>query len=161
MWSCKVTWQAKIIISPLLSANKVTWSFDHVILWDHVTRLKHYIPNITVLMVTKFGRMVTCGAAIIIVTRPFNHVVFFNHVTNLKHLYCYNKFGHETCAKWQSTAHKVTWSLSQVILWGHLNIYILHISTCTRPMTAKHGKMVTHHEGLSPINLHNLLKMRL
>ena len=50
-------------------------------------------------MATKFDRVVTCGAAIIIVTRPFNHVVFFNHVTNLKHLYCYNKFGHETCAK--------------------------------------------------------------
>ena len=54
-WSCKVTWHTKTIISPLLEWSmitkigrmmtylegllplKVTWSFDHVVLWDHET----------------------------------------------------------------------------------------------------------------------------
>ena len=56
-WSCKVTWQTKIIISPLpeclwlttrrdnnllrwAPTYKVTWPFDYMVLWDHVTNLK-------------------------------------------------------------------------------------------------------------------------
>ena len=32
-------------------------------------------------------------------------------------------------------------------------------STCTRPMAIKHGKMMTHLDGLPPINSHNPLDM--
>ena len=34
---------------------------------------------------------------------------------------------------------------------------ILHISTCTRPIAPKHGKVVTHRAGLPIINSHNPL----
>ena len=74
-WSCKVTWQTKIIIYPQLeclwlqtSQNddlscwvptyKITSPFDHVVLQGHVTK-NHYISITKVPMATKLGRMMT------------------------------------------------------------------------------------------------------
>ena len=39
------------------------------------------------------------------------------------------------------------------------NILITLYPTNTRPMTVKHGKVVTHHDRIPPINSHNPLKM--
>ena len=38
---------------------KVIWPFDHMVLQDYVTCWNHYIPTITVSMVTKLDRIVT------------------------------------------------------------------------------------------------------
>ena len=46
-------------ISSGASSNTVTWPFDHVVLPDHVTNLKHCISTIRVPMTTKRGRTVT------------------------------------------------------------------------------------------------------
>ena len=39
---------------------------------------------------------------------------------------------------WGASTHVVTWSFNQVALWGHLTNWIFYISTCTRPINAKH-----------------------
>ena len=37
--------------------HKVTWPFDHVVLWDDVTNSNHYISTTTMPMTTKLGGM--------------------------------------------------------------------------------------------------------
>ena len=39
--------------------HKVTWTFDYVVLRNHLTKLNHYIPTTTVPMGSKFDRMLT------------------------------------------------------------------------------------------------------
>ena len=76
-------------------------------------------------------------------------------------LYYCNTYGHQTCEgsdlKWEAATHVVTRSFNHLILWGHATSKILYISTCTRPMATKHGKVTTYSEGLPPINSHNPL----
>ena len=72
-WSCKIAWETKII-SPLpqhlwsqtlagygspwmLSTHKVTWPYNHVVLWGHVTNWN--ISTTSLPMATKLGRMRT------------------------------------------------------------------------------------------------------
>ena len=50
--------------------------------------------------------------------------------------------------------------LNHVVVRGRVTIWIFHISTCTRPIATKHGKVVIYQEGHPPINLHNTLNMR-
>ena len=73
-WSCKVTWQTKIIYSQpeclwlqtwqndnstwWVPTYKVTSHFDHVVLRDHLTNWNNYIFTTTKSMVTKLTRMV-------------------------------------------------------------------------------------------------------
>ena len=40
-------------------AYTVIWTFNHVVLWDHVTNLNHYISTSKVFMATKPGKMLT------------------------------------------------------------------------------------------------------
>ena len=76
-WSWEVMWQTKTVMSlhyhsayghqirqygnlPWWTpANKVTWPFDYMVLWDHVTKYKHYISSTAPPMATKLGRMMT------------------------------------------------------------------------------------------------------
>ena len=48
-------------------------------------------------------------------------------------------------------------SFSHVFLWGHVTYQICCISTPTRPMDTKYGKLVTYHEGLQLIKSHDHL----
>ena len=57
---------------------------------------------------------------------------------------------------------KTTHSRSHIILQlhdflCHVAYSILYISTLTRPMATKHGKVATFHKGIPPINSHNYL----
>ena len=71
------TWQSGNL-SYRAANNKVTWPFDHVVLQDHVTDLKH-IPTTRVPMVIKLGRIVTYSCR---VTLRFGHMLLQNHVIN-------------------------------------------------------------------------------
>ena len=73
-WSCKVTWQTKIIYSQpeclwlqtwqndnstwWVRTYKVTSPFDHVVLRDHVANKNHHISIARVSMASKLGRMI-------------------------------------------------------------------------------------------------------
>ena len=77
IWFCKITWQRKIIIHPLMqclwlsiltvwgstirSSLKVTRSFDHVVLQGHINYFSCCITNTTRPMATKLGKVVTYG----------------------------------------------------------------------------------------------------
>ena len=52
----------------------------------------------------------------------------------------------------------INWSLNHVVLWGHVTLNTL-FSIWYRPMVTKYGEVVTHDEGLLPINSYNLLNM--
>ena len=51
--------------------HKITWSFDHVVLRDHVINLNYYIFTNTVLIATRLGRMVIKLEELLI-TKSFN-----------------------------------------------------------------------------------------
>ena len=89
-WSCKTTWQIKIVESTLprcqwapfsrmvtylecLPPQKVTWRFDDM------KKENHYISTITIPKVTRLARVMTCNDK---VTKDFNHMVLWDHLTN-------------------------------------------------------------------------------
>ena len=72
--SCEVTWLNETIISPLpqclwrpkfaevwltmrVPTHKVTWSYNQVVCWDHVTNQNHYISTTTKRVAAKLGRV--------------------------------------------------------------------------------------------------------
>ena len=54
---------------------------------------------------------------------------------------------------------KVTWHVKYFSTCTQLALSTCNISTCTRPMAIKHGKMMTHTDELPPIHSHNPLNM--
>ena len=73
-WSCEITWQTLYLYYhntyghqpwqggdiPWGAPNhKVAWSFNHVVLWGHVTNLILYISTCTWPTTTKYGKVVT------------------------------------------------------------------------------------------------------
>ena len=79
-WSYKVTWQMKNVINSLsrdlslsnlaggwlmirrhISNHKATYSFDHVVMWVHMTNELRYIFNSTVPIATKLNRVMPCN----------------------------------------------------------------------------------------------------
>ena len=75
------------------------------------------------------------GAPIHLVTWPLNHMVLLDYGLDIQ---------------WRASIHKVTWSFNHIVLWCHVINWIFYISTCTRPMATKHGKVLTYREGLPP-----------
>ena len=59
--------------------------------------------------------------------------------------------------RWHS--RKCSWCFNHVLFVGHVTWHILYISTSVRQMTIKHGKVVTFHEVLPPINSHKSLNI--
>ena len=72
--------------------------------------------------------------------------------TKLKRVVLYNK-------EWRTSMDKVTKSLDHVVLQGHVTNWICHVSTTTRPLAIKLGKMVSYYRGISPIKSGNPLNM--
>ena len=62
--------------------HKVTWLFDLVIQWDHVTNKNQCISATTVPMETKLGRMLTYLDGF---PWHFNHMVLQDHLTKKMH----------------------------------------------------------------------------
>ena len=79
-WSYKVTWQIKNVINSLsrdlslsnlaggwlmirshISYHKATYSFDHVVMWVHVTNELRYIFTSTMPIATKLNRVMACN----------------------------------------------------------------------------------------------------
>ena len=69
------------------STHKVTWPFDHVVLWDHITTSNCYIFTTTAFMATKLNRMVTYiqAAPNHEVTQWFEHGILECCVVNRNH----------------------------------------------------------------------------
>ena len=61
---------------------------------------------------------------------------------------------------WGAPAYSVTWSLNHVALLGHVTSSILYTSTYARTVAIKHGKVMTHNEGLPLIHSCDPLNMR-
>ena len=43
----------------LLFTHKIIWRYNHVVLWDHITNLKHCVSTTIMLMATKYGWVMT------------------------------------------------------------------------------------------------------
>lgn len=83
------------------------------------------------------------------VTLYFKHVITWGYVTKSKSLNLpyYNAYGHQTCQGGDillgASSHKFIWSLSYVILSGHVTNWIRCISICRRPKT-RHETRQSH-----------------
>ena len=92
-WFCEITWQPKIIISPLppnveswwlrwvASTHNVNPPFSHVLLRDHMRNKNRYISNTTISMATKLGRMVTCLDCLLPIKSNGHMLVRFIQIT--------------------------------------------------------------------------------
>ena len=93
------------------------WSFDHVVLQDHVINEKHYIFNTTVPMAPNLvGWWFTLRGS-------YSCSYLANELRDeLKTLYLYyfNTYFHQTWQgrdiPWGALTHKVTWSLNHMVL---------------------------------------------
>ena len=78
----------------------VSWPFDHMILWDDVTNLNHYISAITMPMATKLGRIVTYFERLL---KLKSRNAFTRSLTKSRdkrkflYLYYQSANGHQTC----------------------------------------------------------------
>ena len=139
-WSCKITWQTKIIIYPLtqcpwlsilaawgdtewgIPSHKVTRPFDHVVYQGYVKYISWCIISNVRPMATKLGKVVTYSL------RNFNTLSYTTlstcgHVRShkLKTLYPHhhNVYDHQTWLggyiQWESSFWKVTWPFDHVV----------------------------------------------
>ena len=88
------------------------------------------------------------------VSWPCNHVIIIYELT--KYLWLPSSAGY---IQWEVTFHKVKRTFDHVVLKGPLKNWICYISTTTRPMTTKLGKVVTYYEKLPLIKPYNPLNM--
>ena len=145
-WYCKITWQTKIIISPIsqclrppnLGGRVVTYlkRVPPIKLLDHSVTLSCWIIWQTKTIKSPLlkplnhhqiwqGIDLPWGACFVLVTWYFYHMFFLNQVTNQRHLYYYNTYSHQTYEggdiSWSPTT-KITWFFNHVTLISPLAI---------------------------------------
>ena len=96
-WSCKITWQTKIIIFPLprclwlpnlavadiewgVLFHKITRTFDYMVLQGQVKCLSCYITNTTRPMANKPGKMVTYSKQLQLIKSNSHTHIMWGHV---------------------------------------------------------------------------------
>lgn len=135
------------------SNNKVTLSFDQVVLGSHMTPWNHYTSITIVLMTTKRGRLVTYPAGLLpikshelLITCCCQITWLIQNISNYHSYYCHQTWqgGHK---QWGFPTYKVKWSFIHVVLWDHETNSMRYIFfTCTELMATKHGKVLIYHE---------------
>ena len=119
---------------PWLSfTHKVKWSYNHVILWDHVTDLKHCISMTTIPMAKNETRWCFTwtdfypSSQMTIITWPCK-ITWQTKIITYPLAHCL----------WLSVLvsfHDVTRFFDQLVLQGHVNYLSDCITTTTRPVT--------------------------
>ena len=126
-----------------------------------MTNWNRYISTTTTPIATKLGRVVTYVKGILPKKSHCSWVTYFCEITwQFKtYLHYHNAYSHQT---WQggsqlggTPTHNVTWFFNYVAFWDHLPNSICNISTCTRALDSKYGKIGTYCKGLPPIKLHD------
>ena len=131
MWSCKIPWQTKIILSslsyclwpPNVTSHKLTWSFDYVVLWDRVTTENCYIFTTTAPMTTKLGKLVTFYEGILstMLLHPlvtWSYKITWEAKTIISPLPRY-LWPQNRDLPWLPFAHKFKWPY-HLVLWDHV-----------------------------------------
>ena len=149
------------------SNNKVTLSFDQVVLGSHMTPWNHYTSITIMLMTTKRGRLVTYPAGLLpikshelLITRCCHITWLIQNISNYHSYYCHQTWqgGHK---QWGFPTYKVKWSFIHVVLWDHETNSMRYIFfTCTELMATKHGKVLIYHEELPSIKSSNSVYKR-
>ena len=137
--SLEITWQTKTfkstlprcLLLPNLAGvwltmrgptHKVTWLFDHVILQDHVTNLKHLNYHDIYVHTTLQEDDLSWTASIRKVVWSYNHLVGLarSHDRPKTYLHRHNGYGHKNWLgddlPWVASSYKVTWPFNHVIL---------------------------------------------
>ena len=141
-WSCKIKWQTKIMIYPLIHClwlsilaediqcgvpfHEVTGSFDHVVLQIHV---KYFRCCITTAIRTLLN--LTRWRLTIRIFNPLSHITLWRsgHVKSrnkLKtfYLYYHDTYGPQTWQggymQWGVSFHSVSWPFDHVVWWFFL-----------------------------------------
>ena len=135
--------------------HKVTWPCNHVILRDHVTNWKHYIPTTTMLMATKVWRMVTNFKRLLSI-KPHDHALtWFCEITWKTKIIIYsNKLSKVETYNGElpsiKSPFKVTWNIKSVVFLLRSVVYIL--------LTSLHPWSHTTLWILGHVRSHNKLK---
>ena len=123
-WSCKITWQTKIIITPLpewlWSPNLVGWwltlstlivrPLAHMVLLDHMTNSNNYLSTTTVSMATELGMLVRYLEGLLLLLSPHPLNMLCNLITWQTKII--SLLQHDI--PWKASTHKDTWSLSHM-----------------------------------------------
>ena len=148
----------------LLFAHKIIWRYNHVVLWDHMTNLKHCVSTTIMLMATKYGWVMTY-LAWRLPMKSHDHIIRWSckiiwqtRIIMYRLTQC---LWLSTLAGWRYTIRSFlpfTRSFNHVVLKGQVNHFSCCVTTVTRPMcTRLGGKVVTWYKELQPIKSHNPL----
>ena len=136
-WSCKITSQTKNLYQYNTYGHQswqggdiqsvVTCSFNHMVLWGHVTNSICHTSTCTRPMVTKHGKVVTYCESLLPINsqNPVNmgHVMSRDKLTTF-YLHYHNAYGHLTRPSGDLTRgapiHKLAWLLNEAVLWGQV-----------------------------------------
>ena len=147
------TWQDGDL--PWLSFNhKVIWPYNHMALWDHYRSL--WPQNVA-------GRLLTLSDSY-----PQTHIITWSCkiMWQTKMLIypltqcLWLSILAEWDIRWQLPFHKVTRFFDHVVLKGHVNYFSCGITTTTRTMATKFGKVVTYYKKLQSTKSHKPLSIR-
>ena len=144
-WSCEITRQNKDFISPLpqclrspkfgrvtsyhekLPVIKPQWLFDHVVFWDYMADLNHYILTTALPMARRVDRVVIYLEGLLPIKSHSFWVTWTCEIMwQIKNI----AFPLQQClwplnlAGWSRTlrvaTYKVTWSFDHMVLWDHV-----------------------------------------
>ena len=127
-------------------------------------KLKYCNPIAKMLMATKRDRMMNYLEWLLL-TKWYDHIITRSckmtwktkKVTYPLTQYLWLSILTGGDVQWGVSFHKNARSFNHVVLQGHVNYFSCCITTTTRPMATKLGKVVTYYKKLNPIKSHSPL----
>ena len=110
---------------------------------------------------TKHSRMMTCYGENLPIMPHDRLTLDPREKLKIKYLFFCNAFSYQTWQGgnlwWGKLIHNARWPSDHVILWGQVTNWKLNISSSTRSMTTKYGRLVTYDGCNAPMESHDPL----